>query len=152
MTIAMEAQRTRSLLSQWGRVERVAQTLPTDDPRRAELLNTVEQALVEAAPVRPVVAADLLHFTEKTVRDWVRAGVLRVRQQRPRLLLDPMRLHEVAQLVADLRQAGRTRKLLDEVYRRLADQALLDRDDLAESLEQMQRSEGRKIRSGQTSA
>src|ERR1035437_9090189 len=74
-------------------------------------------------PVRPVVAADILQLTEKTVRDWAAEGVLTVHQHRPRLLLDADRLHRVSHLVADLRRAGRTRGLLDEGYRRLADDA-----------------------------
>jgi hypothetical protein len=146
MTVATEARRTRSLLDRLNRVEQVAQTLPDNDPRRAVLLSTVEQALADADPVRPVVAADLLHFTEKTVREWAREGVLRVHQERPRLLLDAARLHEIARLVHDLRQAGRSRGLLDEVHRRLADWALLDREDLTESLEQMRLGQGRVVR------
>jgi hypothetical protein len=48
--------------------------------------------------------------------------------------------------VSDLKQAGMTRGLLDEVYRRLMDQSLLDREDLQESLDQMRRGEGRIVR------
>jgi hypothetical protein len=68
----------------------------------------------------------------------------------PRLLLDPGSVHSVARLVADLRKAGRTRGLLDEVYRRLADASLLNRADLLESLEQMRRGEGIVLRPRQT--
>jgi hypothetical protein len=39
----------------------------------------------------------------------------------------------------------RTRGLLDEVYRRLSDTTLLDRDDLRASLAQMGRGEGRVV-------
>ena len=60
------------------------------------------------------------------------------------------RLHLVSHLVADLRRAGRTRGLLDEVYRRLADDALAGRDDLAESLAEMRGGEGRVVRSATT--
>jgi hypothetical protein len=62
------------------------------------------------------------------------------------MLLEASRLHEVMHLVADLRRAGKTRGLLDEVYRRLADQALLDRADLSVSLTQMSQGEGRRVR------
>ena len=51
-------------------------------------------------------------------------------------------VHEVLHLLADLRVAGRTTGLLDEVHRRLVDATWLERDDLAESLEQMRRGEG----------
>ena len=93
---------------------------------------------------------DILQLTEKTVRDWAAEGVLTVHQHRPRLLLDADRLHRVSHLVADLRRAGRTRGLLDEVYRRLADDALAGRDDLAESLAEMRGGEGRVVRSATT--
>ena len=77
-------------------------------------------------------------------------GVLTMHQHRPRLFLDADRLHRVSHLVADLRRAGRTRGLLDEVYRRLADDALAGRDDLAESLAEMRRGVGRVVRSATT--
>lgn len=72
--------------------------------------------------------------------------MLTARTERPRLLLDAARLHDVLHLVGELRAAGQNRGLLEEVYRRLADAALLDRDDLAVSLEQMRRGEGRVVR------
>jgi hypothetical protein len=49
-----------------------------------------------------------------------------------------------------MRQAGRTRGLIDEGYRRLADDALAGRDDLAESLAQTRGGEGRVVRSAST--
>ena len=58
------------------------------------------------------------------------------------MLLDVERVHEVLRLVKDLRAAGKTVGLLDEVHRRLVDATWLDRDDLTESLEQMRRGEG----------
>jgi hypothetical protein len=147
-TLAVEAERTRRLFERVETVEEVAETLAADDPRRAKLLAVVDEALAEADPIRPVVAADVLAFTEKTVRTWVREGVLTAIQERPRMLLDARRLHDVLHLVRDLKEAGRTRGLLDEVYRRLADQALIDREDLAVSLEQMRRGQGRVVRPG----
>jgi hypothetical protein len=66
------------------------------------------------------------------------------------LLLDANRLHRVSHLVADLRRAGRKRGLLDEVYRRLADDALAGRGDLAESLAEMRRGKGQVVRSEPT--
>jgi hypothetical protein len=145
--VATEAQETRQLLERVETLEEVAASLPATDPRRAQLLDVVRAELAGAAPVRPVVAASILQLTEKTVRDWAAEGVLTVHQQRPRLLLDADRLHEVRHLVDDLRSAGKTRGLLDEVYRRLADAALAERVDLAESMDQMRRGKGRVVRS-----
>lgn len=144
--VAIEAEQTRELLDRVATLESVASSFPARDPRRAQLLRVVEAELAGAAPVRPVVAAAILQLTEKTVRDWVAEGVLVVRQERPRLLLDADRLHQVSRLVADLRNAGKTRGLLDEVHRRLADDALVRRADLAESVTQMRRGEGRVVR------
>jgi hypothetical protein len=148
--LAVEAEQTRQLLERIETLEQVAASLPAKDPRREQLLAVVRAELAGSAPVRPVVAADILQLTEKTVRDWAAEGVLTVHQHRPRLLLDADRLHLVSHLVADLRRAGRTRGLLDEVYRRLADDALAGRDDLAESLAEMRRGEGRVVRSATT--
>lgn len=64
------------------------------------------------------------------------------------MLLDAERLHDVLHLVSDLRRAGKNHGLLDEVHRRLSDQSLLDREDLATSLEQMHRGEGHVVRAG----
>jgi hypothetical protein len=51
-------------------------------------------------------------------------------------------VHAVSHLVSELRAAGQDRDLLDRVWHRLQDAALLDRDDLRDSLDQMRRSEG----------
>jgi hypothetical protein len=150
--VAAEAQQTRELLERVETIEEVAASLPTTDPRRAQLLGVVSAELAGAAPVRPVVAAEILQLTEKTVRDWAAEGVLTVHQQVPRLLLDAARLHQVSHLVGDLRRAGQKRGLLDEVYRRLVDDALVERDDLAESLAQMHRGEGRVVRPSQSTS
>ena len=51
-------------------------------------------------------------------------------------------MHQVRRLLKDLRAAGKTVGLLDEVYRRLVDATWLEREDLTKSLEQMRRGEG----------
>ncbi|MEU4739956.1 hypothetical protein AB0G02_05745 [Actinosynnema sp. NPDC023658] len=146
MSVATEAARIRDLFDRIEEIEEVASTLSEDDERRRKLHGVVAKALRQAPPVRPVVAGELLDLTEKTVKAWAREGVLAVHSREPRLLLDAVRLHEVLHVVADLRRAGKNRALLDEVHRRLSDAALLDRDDLATSLEQMHRGEGRVVR------
>jgi hypothetical protein len=55
--------------------------------------------------------------------------------------MDPASVLDVRQLIADLRQAGQSRGLLDAVYNRLADEQQLADPDLTESLEQMRRGE-----------
>lgn len=146
MSVLAETQQLLDLFEQVEEIEEVAGTLPEDDRRRAKLIGVVSKVLAKAPPVRPVVAGELLDLTEKTVRAWAQEGVLTVSRTEPRMLLDAGRLHQVLHLVADLRRAGKNRGLLDEVYRRLADDALLARDDLATSLEQMSNGEGRVVR------
>jgi hypothetical protein len=53
----------------------------------------------------------------------------------------PASVQEVRQLVSEMRLAGQTRDLLDEVYNRLADEQQLADPDLPESLAQMHRGE-----------
>jgi hypothetical protein len=144
--VLAETQQLLDLFEQVEEIEAVADTLPEHDDRRSKLIGVVEKALAKAPPVRPVVAGELLDLTEKTIRAWAQEGVLTVSRSEPRMLLDAGRLHQVLHLVGDLRRAGKNRGLLDEVYRRLADQALLDRADLATSLEQMSQGEGRVVR------
>ncbi|HTW03753.1 MAG TPA: hypothetical protein VMF87_25875 [Streptosporangiaceae bacterium] len=144
--VEAEAERAKELLSVVDDVAEVAETLPSGDPRRSKLMTVIAKTLAAAPPVRPVVAAELLGLSDKTVRAWAREGVLVILQDEPRVLLDARRLYEVVALVHDLREAGRTRGLLDEVWQQLSDRALLDRDDLTESLEQMRRGEGRIVR------
>jgi len=127
-------------------VEDVARTLPEDDERRARLLAVSDSALAEEDTIRPVIAARLLGLSEKTVRAWAAAGVLTVARRSPRLLLDVRSVHAVSHLVSELRAAGQDRDLLDQVWRRLEDAALLDRADLRESADQMRRGEGRALR------
>ncbi|MCS7482363.1 hypothetical protein ACFFQW_20200 [Umezawaea endophytica] len=148
MSVATEAAQIRDLFEQIEEIEEVALTLHEDDVRRHKLAGVVARALRQAPPIRPVVAGELLDLTEKTVKAWAREGVLAISSQEPRMLLDAERLHEVLHLVSDLRRAGKSRGLLDEVHRRLSDLALLDRTDLAASLEQMHRGEGRVVRTG----
>lgn len=136
MTVQAELHRTNQLISQVERLEGVASSLPEQDARREELCGVIEEMIRLAEPVRVVVAAAMLEVSDKTVREWVKEGVLIAIQERPRLVLDLSRLHEVVHLVRDLREAGKTAGLLDEVYRRLSDARWQEDADLAESLRQ----------------
>jgi len=146
MSVAIEEERIRSLFERVEAVEEVARTLPEDDERRAKLFEVSRSALANEGTVRPVIAAKILGLSEKTVRTWAAAGLLTTRQQSPRLLLDVPSVHTVSHVLRELRADGVNRDLLDRVWHRLEDQALLDREDLQESIQQMLRGEGTVLR------
>jgi hypothetical protein len=146
VTIAIEERRVRSLFDRVEAVEDVARTLPEDDERRATLLEVSNAALADEGTIRPVIAARLLGLSEKTVRAWAAQGALTIAQRTPRLLLDVQSVHVISHIVRDLRALGKDRDLLDEVWRRLSDAALLERPDFNESLGQMRRGEGTVLR------
>lgn len=148
MSVAAEKEQTERLLANVEAIEEVAGTLPSGAPGRDKLYDVADNLLASAMPIRPVVAADLLDLTEKTVRAWANEGVLLVSEQEPTMRLEPRRVHEVLHLVREIRRIGRTRGLLDEVHRRLSDQALLEREDLTESLDQVVLGEGTVVRPG----
>jgi DNA-binding transcriptional MerR regulator len=145
MSIALEERRIRSLFDRVEAVEDVARTLPEGDERRARLLDVSSAALADEGTVRPVIAARLLGLSEKTVRAWAAQSVIATVQKSPRLLLDLQSVHEISHIVRELREHGRDRDLLDEVWRQLSDAALLERADLQESIEQMHRGQGRVV-------
>ena len=144
-SIAVEEERFTNLLSRVEEVEKVMDTFDEGDPRRTQLAKVRDGALEDSEPVRPKIAAALLRVSERTVRTWAKEGVLAAARTEPRLLLDPTCLHAVLHHVEELRKVGRKHDLLNALWIRLSDQALLDRDDLAESLEQMRAGQGRVI-------
>ena len=83
-------------------------------------------------PIPVSVAASLLGVSEPTIRSWARRGLLIYADGQNSGL-------EVSPLVRDFRAAGETHDLLNKVWRRLADNAVLDRMDLGDSLAQMRR-------------
>lgn len=139
MSVEAEERRIRSLFERVETIEEVADTLPEDDDRRTKLLAVSRETLAEEGTVRPVIAAKILGLSEKTVRAWAVAGLLSARQHAPRLLLDVPSVHAVSHVLREIRADGLGRDLLEHVWRRLEDQALLDRADLQESIEQMRR-------------
>jgi hypothetical protein len=146
MSVTSEEQHLRSLFERIETVEDIARSLPEDDERRSKLLAVARDTLAEEGTIRPVIAAKFLGLSEKTIRAWASAGLLATRQQSPRLLLDVPSVYTVRCILRDLRADGLERDLLDHVWRRLEDQALLDRDDLQEGIEQMRRGEGTVLR------
>jgi hypothetical protein len=141
VSVAAEEQRIRSLFERVEVIEEVAGTLPEHDDRRARLLAVSRDALAEEGTVRPVIAAKILGLSEKTVRAWASAGLLSARQKSPRLLLDVPSVHEISHILRALRADGLDRDLLEHVWHRLEDRALLDRADLRESIGQLGRGE-----------
>jgi hypothetical protein len=141
MSVTEEREILTTLLDDVVKLHEVAGTLPADDKRAQTLESVAHRRLASAPGMRLSIAASVLALSEPTVRAWVERGIFKVRSRKPRLLLDPASVLEVRQLVADLRAAGQTSGLLDEVYNRLADEQELADPELAESLEQMRRGE-----------
>jgi hypothetical protein len=141
MSVVDERESLTTLLDDLAKLQKVAETLSPDDERVRDLAAVVSHRLAAAPPMRASVAATLLGLSEPTIRAWARRGVLRVRSRKPRLLLDPASVLEIRRLVEDLRHAGQSGSLLDEVFNHLADEQLLAEPSLAESLGQMHRGE-----------
>jgi len=137
-TMEREETAVRELFARVDEVLDVASSIEDVCPQEAARLVLVSHgALSSAGPVRVPIAARILLVSDKTVRAWVEEGLLKPRAVRPRLLLDVERLHTVLHFLADLRAAGQDRDFRDNLWNRLRDEALLDRDDLAESLSQL---------------
>ena len=110
---------------------------------RAGLAGLIEKDWAEAPPLHTRDVAKLLGLSEKTVRAWAREGVLVCTTKTDGCCaLGGASVRQIRQLVQDLRAAGTTAGLLDEVHRRLTDATWAERADLAESLAQMQAGEG----------
>jgi DNA-binding transcriptional MerR regulator len=140
-TLDREEQQVKGLFDRVERLEKVAGALADKPEAAAELRLVAVEQLRAAGPVRMKVAASLLSLSDRTVRTWVDEGVLTEVGGHSIRRLDPVRLHQVLHLVRELRDAGRNRDLIDAVWYRLQDVALLEREDLRESLEQMRRGE-----------
>ena len=135
MSVVDERENLTLLLDDVAQLQKVAETLSPDDERVQALEAVVSHRLAAAPPMRVSIAAAFLGLSEPTARAWANRGVLRVHSREPRLLLDSGSVLEVRQLVEELRRAGRSGNLLDEVFNRLSDEQTLADPDLAESLE-----------------
>lgn len=141
MSVMQERETLKALLDDVAKLQAVAESLPNGDERARTLESVASRWLASAPGMRTSIAASLLGLSEPTVRAWARRGILAIRSRKPRLLLDAASVLEVRELIADLRQAGQSRGLLETVYNRLADEQQLADPELAESLEQMRRGE-----------
>ncbi len=144
MTVTLEREYALKAVARVEEVEAIADRNPNPDDARA-LHILVEDLIRELPPMRPLIAADLLRLSEKTVRAWVSQGVLTPVQEEPRLTLEPSSVIHVARLLKQLRANGRNRNLLNEVYYRLADEQLANSDDFKTSLQQARQGKGRKL-------
>jgi hypothetical protein len=140
--VEREENELRTAFKRVADLRRVADELPEDSGDRHTLRDIADGILRDVRPVRTRVAGNLLGMTEKTVRAWAEEGVIPVVERKPILRLDPGRLEAVVKLVADLREAGRDRNLLDAVWYRLEDAVTLADPDLVTALEQMRNGEG----------
>jgi hypothetical protein len=137
-TMEREETSVRDLFSRVDEVLDVAHCIEDERSREAaRLVHASHGALSSAEPVRVPIAAKILLVSDKTVRAWAGEGLLTPRTVRPRLLLDAERLHTVLRFLGDLRAAGQDRDFRDDLWHRLQDEALLDTDDLTESLSQL---------------
>jgi hypothetical protein len=139
MSLMEERENLTTLLDDVAKLHEVADTLAADDERAQALESVASHRLASAPGIRPSIAASMLGISEPTVRDWAKRGILRIRKHKPRVLLDPGSVLQIRQVVAELREAGQVRGLLEAVYDRLADEQLLADPDLIVSLEQMHR-------------
>lgn len=152
MTLAAERDSTINLFRRVERLEGIADASNLEQGQRMELRSIAREAVAQSGPIRPSIAAEILDLSEKTIRSWLLEGLLVATPDGgKRKLLDPERVHEVLHIVRELRAAGQQRKLLDAIWYRLSDESLRDRGDLAQSLEQMRRGEGRAVRVGERS-
>lgn len=144
-----EADRLLALFDVIETIREVAESMQDGDQRRERLTRVQSHLLAVVDPVRPGAAGVVLGLSAGTVRFWTREGVLTTAnaagadaRSRPRL--DPVRLHTVWRLVREIRTAAASSpSVIDAVYRRLADEALLAHPDVQIGLDQMRRGEGR---------
>lgn len=121
------------------RLERIAAAVgELDKPHARELDQLAEDVVDSIRPVRIAIAASLLSLSTPTIRAWSERGLLTpaADSTTPAQTLDPHRLHQVLHVVRALRELGeKPGNLADQVWHRLQDRALLDRDDLREGLD-----------------
>ncbi|WP_018348799.1 hypothetical protein [Longispora albida] len=140
--------RLRADLHHVRQLRDLADSLPEGSGTRRKAAEILNHWLGTIEPVPVSVAAKVLGLSEPTIRKWVSEGVLIKVGGRGPVKLEAAPVLKVADLVGRLREAGTRRGLLDAVWYRLQDQALLDREDLHESVGQALRGQGRVVRLG----
>lgn len=138
----LEERAALALFDQAQRLDGVAASTH-ETGTRDTVREVVQDLLAHAEPVRATIASKILGLDEKTVRAWVKEGLLIPVREKPRLMLEAERLYTVATLVQDLRRDGHARNLVESVWYRLQDRGLLENDQLIDGLRQMERGEGR---------
>lgn len=87
-------------------------------------------------PVPVSLAATLLDVSERTVRDWIEAGILEVASGRP-IGLAFKSVAEVRRELQRLRREGTSPNVRRALLHRIEDRAILEQPRLRDSLEQM---------------
>lgn len=87
-------------------------------------------------PVPVALAASLLGVSERTVRDWIEAGILEVASTRP-VALAFRSVAEVRRELQRLRREGAKPNVRRALLHRIEDRATLEQPRLQESIEQM---------------
>jgi hypothetical protein len=87
-------------------------------------------------PVSVSLAATLLGVSERTVRDWIEAGILEVASTRP-VVLAFKSVAEARRELQRLRREGASPNLRRLLLHRIEDRAALEQPGLRESIEQM---------------
>ncbi|MGZ3140483.1 hypothetical protein ACVDFE_00400 [Lentzea chajnantorensis] len=133
------------VLNKFAAVETIEEVAkPSTEEDATKLDSAIGTILGGIGPVRASIAADLLKLSPHTVRTWTKEGVLlEAESERSKVLhVDPLRLHAVLHLARKLRDLGtKPNELMDQIWYRLADRALMEREDLQESIAQWKRGE-----------
>jgi hypothetical protein len=146
-TIEREKQAALETFGEVEELEEIAGSLaPEQTEQHDRLTSLANRKVASLPPLRTPIVAALLRLSEPTVRAWLKDGVLREAAPTTRKL-DPVRVHQVLHLVNDLRAQGTNRHLVDAVWARLQDDALLEREDLKQSLEELRRGDTVVLRS-----
>jgi hypothetical protein len=87
-------------------------------------------------PVPVSLAASLLGVSERTVRNWIEAGILEVTSTRPSVLAFKS-VAEVRRELQRLRREGADANVRRALLHRIEDRATLDQPRLQQSIEQM---------------
>ncbi|RSM83132.1 hypothetical protein DMH04_23610 [Kibdelosporangium aridum] len=143
-TLEREKQAALTVFGEVEELEEIAGSLPPGQQEQSDRLTELASRKVASMPpLRPGIVAALLKLSEPTVRAWLRDGILKEASPASSeasvpatTRLDPVRVHQVLHLVNDLRARGKKRHLVDLVWARLQDEAVLEREDMRQSLEQ----------------